>query len=183
MRISIVGAGVAGLAAAGLLAADGHDVDVFEATGAVRTPTGPHRFTFAEMEGKVEMTEAQVQAASITLEASRPASVFCRMRATSVEPVNITPCTRASPTSDAPTVSPRPGSNCTAARGTPACHSTRTASAATRLFIRATSRAAASRAMEASLIARSSVATSSPPPSVEEMLASVCPRRTLLPEA
>lgn len=35
MRISIVGAGVAGLAAAGLLAADGHDVDVFEATGEV----------------------------------------------------------------------------------------------------------------------------------------------------
>ncbi|RZL42575.1 MAG: efflux RND transporter periplasmic adaptor subunit [Variovorax sp.] len=48
---------------------------VFEATVAVRTPTGPHRFTFAEMEGKVEMTEAQVQAASITLEASRPASI------------------------------------------------------------------------------------------------------------
>lgn len=48
---------------------------VFEATVAVRTPAGPHRFTFSEMEGKVEMTEAQVQAASITLEASRPASI------------------------------------------------------------------------------------------------------------
>jgi cobalt-zinc-cadmium efflux system membrane fusion protein len=48
---------------------------VFEATVAVRTPAGPHRFTFSEMEGQVEMTEAQVQAASITLEASRPASI------------------------------------------------------------------------------------------------------------
>jgi cobalt-zinc-cadmium efflux system membrane fusion protein len=48
---------------------------VFEATVAVQTPTAPHRFTFAEMEGKVEMTEAQIQAASITLETSRPASI------------------------------------------------------------------------------------------------------------
>ncbi|MNV12277.1 hypothetical protein D3C71_1028740 [compost metagenome] len=52
------------------------------------------------------------------------------MRATSVEPVNITPITRSSPIKRAPTVSPWPGSSCTAARGTPACHSRRTASAA-----------------------------------------------------
>ena len=61
----------------------------------------------------------------------RPASVLCRMRATSVEPVNMTPCTRASPTRRAPTVSPRPGSSCTAAGGTPAWCSRRTASWAT----------------------------------------------------
>ena len=48
---------------------------VFEATVAVQTPTEPYLFTFAEMEGKVEMTEAQIQAASISLEASRAASI------------------------------------------------------------------------------------------------------------
>lgn len=48
---------------------------VFEATVAVRTPTAPYLFTFAEMEGKVEMIEAQIQAASISLETSRPASI------------------------------------------------------------------------------------------------------------
>jgi len=48
---------------------------VFEATVAVRTPTEPYLFTFAEMEGKVEMTEAQIQAASISLETSRAASI------------------------------------------------------------------------------------------------------------
>ncbi|MNV63015.1 hypothetical protein D3C71_1555910 [compost metagenome] len=61
----------------------------------------------------------------------RRASVRCRMRATSVEPVNSTPCTRASPTRVAPTVSPAPGSNCTTAGGMPACHRRRTACAAT----------------------------------------------------
>ena len=48
---------------------------VFEATVAVQTPTESYLFTFAEMEGKVEMTEAQIQAASISLETSRPASI------------------------------------------------------------------------------------------------------------
>ena len=48
---------------------------VFEAVVDARTPAGAHRFGFTEEEGKVEMTEAQIQAASITLEASRPASI------------------------------------------------------------------------------------------------------------
>ena len=48
---------------------------VFEATVAVQTPTESYLFTFAEMEGKVEMTETQIQAASISLETSRPASI------------------------------------------------------------------------------------------------------------
>ncbi|MNN29944.1 hypothetical protein D3C81_1435700 [compost metagenome] len=60
----------------------------------------------------------------------RPATLRCSRRATSVEPVNITPLTRASPTSMAPTVSPRPGSSCTAPAGTPASRSRRTAWAA-----------------------------------------------------
>ena len=45
---------------------------------------------------------------------SRPARLRCSSRATSVEPVNITPRTRASATSAAPTTSPRPGRNCSA---------------------------------------------------------------------
>ncbi len=51
-------------------------------------------------------------------------------RATSVEPVKMTPATRGSATSAAPTVSPRPGSSCSAAGGTPARCRMRTAAAA-----------------------------------------------------
>ena len=51
-------------------------------------------------------------------------------RATSVEPVKITPAMRGSATSGAPTVSPRPGRNCSAATGTPARCKSRTASCA-----------------------------------------------------
>ena len=53
---------------------------------------------------------------------SRSASAACTTRAVLVEPVNITPCTRLSRTSCMPTSLPRPGSSCTAPRGTPACH-------------------------------------------------------------
>ena len=60
----------------------------------------------------------------------RPAMLRWRMPATSVEPVNITPRTRSSPTRRAPTVSPRPGSSCTAPAGTPASSRIRTACAA-----------------------------------------------------
>ncbi len=56
---------------------------------------------------------------------------FCNSLATWVDPVNKTPWTRVSATSWAPTVSPRPGSSCTAARGTPASHKRFTAWAAT----------------------------------------------------
>ena len=51
---------------------------------------------------------------------SRPARLRCSSRATSVDPVNITPRTRASATRRAPTTSPRPGRNCSASAGTPA---------------------------------------------------------------
>ena len=74
-----------------------------------------------------------VSAISVTARprlSTRPATLRCRMRATSVEPVNITPIVLASSTSAAPTVSPRPGNSCNAPRGTPASHSVRTASAA-----------------------------------------------------
>ncbi len=62
---------------------------------------------------------------------SLPASAACSRRATAVEPVKSTPRTRASATSAAPTVSPAPGRNCSAAPGTPARCSRRTACAAT----------------------------------------------------
>ncbi|MOA22221.1 hypothetical protein D3C78_1427670 [compost metagenome] len=61
----------------------------------------------------------------------RWASDFCKVRATSVEPVNSTPCTRASPTRAAPTLVPRPGSSWSTPRGMPASHRRRTACAAT----------------------------------------------------
>ena len=60
----------------------------------------------------------------------RSASLRLISAATSVEPVNITPRTRASATSAAPTVSPRPGSSCSTAAGMPASCSRRTAKAA-----------------------------------------------------
>ncbi|SAI07272.1 Uncharacterised protein [Bordetella trematum] len=63
----------------------------------------------------------------------RWASTPCSSRATSVEPVNMTPWTRASPVKKGPTSRPRPGTSCKAARGTPACHNKPTACAATRL--------------------------------------------------
>ncbi len=59
--------------------------------------------------------------------AARRASVRLINCATSVEPVKITPRTRASAVSLAPTVSPLPGSNCSAARGIPASCSNCTA--------------------------------------------------------
>ena len=61
---------------------------------------------------------------------ARGASARSMSRATSVEPVNSTPAMRGSATSAAPTVSPRPGSNCSAAGGTPARCKRRTAAAA-----------------------------------------------------
>ncbi|CFE03023.1 Uncharacterised protein [Bordetella pertussis] len=57
----------------------------------------------------------------------RSASAPAMMRATSVEPVNITPRTCGLATSWAPTVSPRPGSSCTAPAGTPAARRMATA--------------------------------------------------------
>ena len=65
------------------------------------------------------------------LSVSRLLRLRCSSRATSVDPVNSTPCTRPSATRAAPTVSPRPGSNCSAPRGTPAACNARTAAAAT----------------------------------------------------
>ena len=59
----------------------------------------------------------------------RPARAFSIRRATGVEPVNTTPCTRLSAMSAAPT-SPAPGISCSASLGMPASCSTRTASAA-----------------------------------------------------
>ena len=50
----------------------------------------------------------------------RLASWRAMMRATSVEPVNITPATCGCATRAAPTVSPRPGTSCSAPWGTPA---------------------------------------------------------------
>ena len=61
----------------------------------------------------------------------RRLSERCSSRATSVEPVNTTPFTRGSSTNAAPTLSPRPGSNCSAPAGTPALSKARTATAAT----------------------------------------------------
>ena len=62
--------------------------------------------------------------------ARRPARTRWMTRATSVEPVKTTPCTRASATSAAP-ASPAPGSSASASRGTPASCSRRVAAAAT----------------------------------------------------
>ena len=51
-------------------------------------------------------------------------------RDTSVEPVNITPATSGCATRAAPTVSPAPGTSCSASRGTPASCSRATMAAA-----------------------------------------------------
>ncbi|MDP9902790.1 efflux RND transporter periplasmic adaptor subunit [Variovorax ginsengisoli] len=48
---------------------------VFEATVAVQTPRQPYRFTFSAQEGKVAMTDAQIQAAGIALDTSAPAVI------------------------------------------------------------------------------------------------------------
>jgi cobalt-zinc-cadmium efflux system membrane fusion protein len=48
---------------------------VFEATVAVQTAQEPYLFAFSREEGKVHMTEAQIKAASITLDTSAPASI------------------------------------------------------------------------------------------------------------
>ena len=53
----------------------------------------------------------------------RWATVFCKILATSVEPVNIMPWIRSSWLSLAPTVSPRPGKSCTTDLGTPTSQS------------------------------------------------------------
>ena len=60
----------------------------------------------------------------------RPARLFCSSRATSVEPVNITPCDpRVADQRRADRLA-GPGSSCSTARGTPACQRRRTISAA-----------------------------------------------------
>ncbi|KWT97324.1 MULTISPECIES: efflux RND transporter periplasmic adaptor subunit [unclassified Variovorax] len=48
---------------------------VFEATVAVVTPNEPFLFTFEQQEGKVNMSDAQIKAASITLDSSGPATI------------------------------------------------------------------------------------------------------------
>ena len=48
---------------------------VFDATVAVVTPAEPYLFTFSQQEGKVNMTDAQIKAASITLDTSGPAAI------------------------------------------------------------------------------------------------------------
>ena len=48
---------------------------VFEATIEVQTPKEPYLFTFSQQEGKVNMTDAQVKAAGISLDSSTPATI------------------------------------------------------------------------------------------------------------
>lgn len=48
---------------------------VFEATVEVQTAAGPSIFTFSKTEGKVEMSDAQVQSAGITLDTSGAANI------------------------------------------------------------------------------------------------------------
>lgn len=48
---------------------------IFEASVAVQTPNEPYLFSFTQDEGKVAMTDAQIQAASITLDTSAPATL------------------------------------------------------------------------------------------------------------
>ena len=48
---------------------------IFEATIAVQTPKEPYLFTFNQQEGKVNMTDAQIKASSITLDTSAPESI------------------------------------------------------------------------------------------------------------
>ena len=48
---------------------------MFEASVAVQTPKAPYQFTFTQDEGLVAMTDAQIAAASITLDTSAPATI------------------------------------------------------------------------------------------------------------
>ena len=48
---------------------------IFEATISVQTPKTPYLFTFTQNEGVVAMTDAQIKAASITLDTSAPATI------------------------------------------------------------------------------------------------------------
>ena len=48
---------------------------MFEAFVAVQTPKAPYQFTFTQDEGLVAMTDAQIAAASITLDTSAPATI------------------------------------------------------------------------------------------------------------
>jgi cobalt-zinc-cadmium efflux system membrane fusion protein len=48
---------------------------VFEATVAVTTPKAPYLFTFEQQEGKVDMSDAQIKDANITLDTSAPAII------------------------------------------------------------------------------------------------------------
>lgn len=48
---------------------------IFEASVAVQTAKEPYLFAFTQDEGKVVMTDAQIQAASITLDTSAPATI------------------------------------------------------------------------------------------------------------
>ncbi|KQP13182.1 efflux RND transporter periplasmic adaptor subunit [Pseudorhodoferax sp. Leaf267] len=48
---------------------------IFEASVAVQTPKESYLFSFSQQEGKVAMTDAQIQAASITLDTSVPATI------------------------------------------------------------------------------------------------------------
>lgn len=48
---------------------------IFEATVAVQTPKEPYLFAFNQQEGKVNLTDAQIKAASITLDTSGPATI------------------------------------------------------------------------------------------------------------
>ena len=48
---------------------------VFEATVEVQTPKEPYLFTFSQQEGKVNMTDAQIKSAGVTLDASAPSTI------------------------------------------------------------------------------------------------------------
>ena len=48
---------------------------MFEASVAVQTPKAPYQFTFTQDEGLIAMTDAQIAAASITLDTSAPATI------------------------------------------------------------------------------------------------------------
>jgi len=48
---------------------------VFDATIAAQTANSPYLFTFAQEEGKVELSDAQVQAAAITIQKAAPARI------------------------------------------------------------------------------------------------------------
>lgn len=48
---------------------------MFEASVTVQTPKAPYQFTFTQDEGLVAMTDAQIAAASITLDTSAPATI------------------------------------------------------------------------------------------------------------